>query len=105
MAQQEIVKNSFAEITASCAKVVSYFHLASNISPIKRLYIKNLSDEDRENITVRISSEPEFLLPTEITGIRLPRRTTAKFDNASPWSFSPSTSATARRTRAVLPRS
>ena len=80
MAQQEIVKNSFAEITASCAKVVSYFHLASNISPIKRLYIKNLSDEDRENITVRVSSEPEFLLPTEITGIRLPRRTTAKFD-------------------------
>lgn len=41
---------------------------------------QNLSDEDRENITVRISSEPEFLLPTEITGIRLPRRTTAKFD-------------------------
>ena len=42
MAHQEIVKNSFAEITASCAKVVSYFHLASNISPIKRLYINNI---------------------------------------------------------------
>ena len=29
---------------------------------------------------MRVSSEPAFLLPTEITGIRLPRRTTAKFD-------------------------
>lgn len=84
---QETVEKSFAEITASCAKVVSYFHLQNGISPIKRLYVKNLSDTERENLRIRISSEPKFILPSEITDVRLPRRTTAKFEttvNLSP---------------------
>ena len=80
MAQDTVSEKSFAEITASCAKVVGYFHLQNNITPVKRLYVKNSSDEDKENIKIRISSSPAFLLPTEITDIRLPRRTTAKFE-------------------------
>ena len=80
MAQDTVSEKSFAEITASCAKVVGYFHLQNNITPVKRLYVKNSSDEDKENIKIKISSSPAFLLPTEITDIRLPRRTTAKFE-------------------------
>ena len=80
MAQDTVSEKSFAEITASCAKVVGYFHLQNNITPVKRLYVKNSSDEDKENIKIKISSTPAFLLPTEITDIRLPRRTTAKFE-------------------------
>ena len=79
---QETQEKSFAEITASCAKVVSYFHLQNGISPVKRLYVKNSSDTERENLRIRISSEPKFLVPCEITDVRLPRRTTAKFEAA-----------------------
>lgn len=77
---QEIAEKSFVDITASCAKVVSYYHLQNGISPIKRLYVKNSSDTEREGLTIRISSEPGFILPCEMTDIRIPRRTTAKFD-------------------------
>ena len=34
MPQQEIKEKSFADITASCAKVISYFNLQNGISPI-----------------------------------------------------------------------
>lgn len=37
---QEVSDKNYAEITASCSKVLSYFHLQNNISPIKRLYVK-----------------------------------------------------------------
>ena len=37
---QEQIEKTFADITASCAKVVSYYHLQNGISPIKRLYVK-----------------------------------------------------------------
>ncbi len=80
MAQDNLNEKSFAEITASCAKVIGYFHLQNNVPPVKRLYVKNSSEEDRENIKIKIGSSPAFLLPTEITDIRLPRRTTAKFE-------------------------
>ena len=80
MPQQEIKEKSFADITASCAKVISYFHLQNGISPIKRLYVKNSSDTDREGLRIKISSEPKFILPFEMTGVKIPRRTTAKFD-------------------------
>ena len=75
-------EKSFADITASCAKVVSYFHLQNGISPIKRLYVKNSSDTEREGLRIRISSEPKFILPHEITDVRIPRRTTAKFEES-----------------------
>ena len=81
MAQEQSEK-SFADITASCAKVVSYYHLQNGISPIKRLYVKNSSDEERSGLRIRISSEPKFLLPHEITDVRIPRRTTAKFEES-----------------------
>ena len=77
---QEQIEKTFADITASCAKVVSYYHLQNGISPIKRLYVKNSSDTERDGLRIRISSEPKFLLPTEITDVRIPRRTTAKFE-------------------------
>ena len=77
---QEQIEKTFADITASCAKVVSYYHLQNGISPIKRLYVKNSSDTEREGMRIKISSEPKFLLPTEITDVRIPRRTTAKFE-------------------------
>ena len=74
---QEVSDKNYAEITASCSKVLSYFHLQNNISPIKRLYVKNSSDTERENITIRIHSEPKFLLPCEIND-RLARKTLGK---------------------------
>ena len=45
MAQDNLNEKSFAEITASCAKVIGYFHLQNNVPPVKRLYVKNSSDE------------------------------------------------------------
>ena len=80
--QQETLEKTFADITASCAKVVSYYHLQNGISPIKRLYVKNSSDTEKEGLRIKISSEPKFLLPTEITDVRIPRRTTAKFETS-----------------------
>lgn len=77
---QEISEKSNVEITASCSRVVGYFHLQNNVSPVKRLYVKNSSDEERENVKINIYSEPQFLIPCEITDVRLPRRTTAKFE-------------------------
>lgn len=75
-------EKSCVEIAASCANVLSYYHLQSNVSPIKRLYVKNSSDNERENVKINVYSEPKFLLPTEITDVRLPRRTTAKFETS-----------------------
>ena len=80
MAKENTAPKGFADITASCAKVVGYFHLQNNIPPVKRLYIKNTTDEDRDGVRVRISSSPAFLLPREMTDIHLPRKTTAKLD-------------------------
>ena len=77
---QEVSEKSFADITASCAKVVSYFHLQNGISPIKRLYVKNSSDTERSGWRIRVSSEPKFILPYEISDVRIPKRTTAKFE-------------------------
>lgn len=77
---QDINQKSCVEITASCAKVISYFHLQNGISPIKRLYVKNSSDSERTDVKIRITSEPKFLLPCDIADITLPRRTTAKFE-------------------------
>ena len=77
---QEVSEKSIADITASCAKVVSYFHLQNGISPIKRLYVKNSSDTERSGWRIRVSSEPKFILPYEISDVRIPKRTTAKFE-------------------------
>ena len=44
MAKENNAPKGFADITASCAKVVGYFHLQNNIPPVKRLYIKNTTD-------------------------------------------------------------
>lgn len=71
------------EITLECAPSVSYWHIQNDVSPIKRLYVKNVSGEDKENVTVRISSSPDFLLPNTIEQNLLPRKTTAKFENAA----------------------
>lgn len=68
------------EITLECAPVVNYYQVQNGISPIRRLYVKNRSNEDKENLKVRVTSQPDFMLPYEIEQAILPRRTNAKFD-------------------------
>ncbi|MEG1528875.1 MAG: DUF4011 domain-containing protein, partial [Clostridia bacterium] len=80
---EEKLQPSFAEITLNCSKVLGYYHVQNGISPIKRLYLKNTGTEDKENIKVVISSEPAFLLSSEIELEILPRRQTTKFDVTS----------------------
>ena len=71
------------EITLECSGSVSYYQIISDTSPIKRLYVKNTSGADIENLRVRISSQPDFLLPCAIEQSVLPRRTTAKFETTA----------------------
>ena len=71
------------EISLECSGSVSYYQIISDTSPIKRLYVKNTSGADIENLRVRISSQPDFLLPCAIEQSVLPRRTTAKFETTA----------------------
>lgn len=80
MPKETKVNESFIEILPDCLKVTGYFHLLNEKSPIRRLYVKNKSVEDAENIELKIYSEPEFMLPCEIKQELLPRRSTAKFE-------------------------
>lgn len=74
------------DINLSCNSYVSYYHLQNGISPIKRLYVKNISGEDKENISVKVYSKPEFLLNQELLQEFMPRRSTVKFDGLIPLS-------------------
>lgn len=67
------------ELDVNLNNAISYYMLLSSVSPINRLYVKNLTDTDLDNVTVSVHSEPAFLLPQTITGQRLPRRTTVNF--------------------------
>lgn len=82
MAQEKEIQSSI-EITLNCAGVISYFHLQNGVSPIKRLYVKNTGAADKENVKIRISSKPEFLLENEIEQELLPRRATIKFETTA----------------------
>ncbi|MDD4839885.1 MAG: DUF4011 domain-containing protein [Clostridia bacterium] len=80
-------KQQTIEISLNCSSTVGYYNVQNEISPIKRLYIKNLTYEDMENVTVTISSSPAFILPMQITQEIMPRRANVKFEpslNLSP---------------------
>ena len=51
------------EISLLCSSVISYYQVQNGISPVKRLYVRNASDFDCENIEISVSSKPDFLLP------------------------------------------
>jgi hypothetical protein len=63
--------------------VISYYMLLSATTPINRLYVKNMTDENIENVTVSISSTPAFLLPRTIEQQFLPRKSTLSFDSGN----------------------
>lgn len=71
------------EITFECSPLLSYYQVSNDVSPIKRLYIKNVSGEDKENLTVNICSVPDFLIPYSCNQSVLPRKTTAKFEHTA----------------------
>lgn len=79
----EVKERKAVEITLECSPAVSYYQIQNDTSPVKRLYVKNTSGEDIENLEVRISSTPDFLLPCTIGQNVLPRRTTAKFETTA----------------------
>ncbi len=63
-----------------CATPVSYYMVQNGISPIQRLYIKNSSAEDAENVAIEVSSSPSFLLPEERVQEVFPSRANLRFD-------------------------
>lgn len=67
-------------VNMNCSSSVSYFFVQNAISPIKRLHIKNATHDDMENVTVSVSSRPDFLLPTEIVQEVFPARANLRFD-------------------------
>lgn len=70
-------------INVNCTNSVSYYLVQNRISPIQRLSIKNTSSQDIADVTVRISSTPEFLLPADITQEVFPARANLRFDDAA----------------------
>lgn len=82
-ASMQDAMQSEIDITLNCSNVVSYFHLQNGISPIKRLYVKNTAQIDKENIRLKVYSEPAFLMPLELEQAVLPRRATTKFETGA----------------------
>lgn len=68
------------EISLKAANVVNYYQCRRGIPPVRRLYIKNTGKSDLENVTVRLRSEPEFLLCHTLTQGLLPRDVVVNFD-------------------------
>lgn len=74
-----VKKEGNFELTLECADTMSYYSLANGIKPIKRFYLKNVSENDVENIRIKVTSRPDFLVPYEFVQQVIPRRTTARF--------------------------
>lgn len=72
--------NGQIEINLSCSNFVSYYNIQNNTSPIKRLYVKNKSGQDLENVRIRVFSAPDFLVPIEIEQELLSRKYNTRFD-------------------------
>lgn len=68
------------EISLLCSSVISYYQVQNGISPIKRLYVRNASDFDCENIEISVSSKPDFLLPVSEIQAVFPARANLRFD-------------------------
>ena len=68
------------EIDADCSSVIGYSMIPGYGLPINRLFVKNLTNEDIEEITVCIVSKPQFLVSTIINQDLLPRKSKVSFD-------------------------
>ena len=68
------------EISLLCSSVISYYQVQNGISPVKRLYVRNASDFDCENIEISVSSKPDFLLPVSEIQAVFPARANLRFD-------------------------
>lgn len=71
------------ELDINFNNTISYYMMLSSSTPINRLYVKNTSDEDLEDVTVSIFSNPAFLLSRKIEQKLLPRKTTLKFETGN----------------------
>lgn len=78
--KQENTQVQTIEITLNCTAELNYGVILGKNSPLKRLYVRNTSSEDEENVVIKIYSEPDFLLPVEVEQPLLPRRCTTKFE-------------------------
>ncbi len=81
------IKDGAFELTLECADTISYYALQNGIKPIKRFYLKNTSENDIEDIRIKVTSKPDFLVPYEFVQQVIPRKTTARFSldvNCSP---------------------
>ena len=78
--EQPKTTESIVEISLDCSSVVSYFSIQNDISPIKRLYLKNTSAEDIEGVKIKVTSTPDFIIPFETEQSVLPRKTNLKFE-------------------------
>ena len=67
-------------IAAECCDTVSYAMIPGGESPFHRLYVKNNTDEDIKDVTVTVTSRPEFILPVTFDQPLLPRRSTLNFE-------------------------
>ncbi len=77
---QEIEVKSLLSIALTCSRTVGYFNVQNDVNTIKRLYVRNGSEEDVADARIRISSSPAFLIPTETELSVLPRKSTTKFE-------------------------
>ena len=81
------VKEGALELTLECADTIGYYALQNGIRLIKRFYLKNTSENDIEDIRIKVTSKPDFIVPYEFVQQVIPRRTTARFNldvNCSP---------------------
>lgn len=72
-------ENDFVGLELQLSPIVSYYMLQTGVSPFNRLYVKNYSDEEIDDVTVEITSQPGFLLPFSKT-VTLPRKSVLNFE-------------------------
>lgn len=68
------------EISLVCSSTISYYQAQNEISPVKRLYVRNASDFDYEDVEIVVSSKPDFLLPVSEKQAVFPARANLRFD-------------------------
>ncbi len=78
---KSVNENKTIQLELNCCKWADYRTLMRGDSPVNRLYIKNITDEDIPDLMVKVGSEPEFLLPLSFSSQLLPRNSTIKVES------------------------
>lgn len=74
-------ENKVLQLELNCADRAGYRTFSRGDSPVNRLYVKNISESDIDDLSVKVYSEPEFLLPFSVSGQSIPRCSTIKFES------------------------